>query len=84
MTIPLDKLMKYSGNKYVFARAGMQVIERIANVKDYPEENLTWKVVPNVLKELLDEKIHFDYEANSISEGGETKVEPKKTKKRGV
>lgn len=62
MIIPLDKLMRYSGNRYVFTKANMQAIDKIANIKDYPEENLNWKVVPNILEAVLDEKIRFSYD----------------------
>lgn len=67
MIIPLDKLMKYSGNRYVFAKAGMQIVDKIANIKNYPEDNLNWKVVPNVLKAMLDENVHFTYDAGNKS-----------------
>ena len=60
MIIPLDKLIRYSGNKYVFTRATMQAVDKIANIRNYPEDNLNWKVVPNVLKAMLDEDIKFD------------------------
>ena len=60
MIIPLDKLIKYSGNKYVFTRATMQAVDKIANIKDYPEDNLNWKVVPNILRVMLDEELKFN------------------------
>ena len=60
MIIPLDKLIKYSGNKYVFTRATMQAVDKVANIRDYPEDNLNWKVVPNILKVMLDEDLKFD------------------------
>ncbi|MCL1910671.1 MAG: hypothetical protein FWG13_00495 [Leptospirales bacterium] len=60
MIIPLDKLIKYSGNKYIFTRATMQAVDKIANIRNYPEENLNWKVVPNILKAMLDEDVKFD------------------------
>jgi len=60
LIIPLDKLIKYSGNKYIFTRATMQAVDKIANIRNYPEENLNWKVVPNILKAMLDEDVKFD------------------------
>jgi len=67
LIIPLDKLIEYSGNKYVFTRATMQAVDKIANIKDYPEDNLNWKVVSNVLKIMLDEELKFDLK-RSVSE----------------
>lgn len=61
MLISLDKLMKYSENRYVFTKAGMEAVDKVKNMDDYPESDDTWKVVPNVLKLLLDEKLHFSY-----------------------
>ena len=61
MIIPLDKLMKYSQNKYVFTKATMRAVDKISNIKDYPEENINWKVVPNILKIMLDEEVRFIY-----------------------
>jgi len=62
MIIPLDKLLTYNENKYVFVRATMETVERIANIKNYPEESASWKVVQNVLKSVLDEDIKFKLE----------------------
>ncbi len=61
MLISLDKLMKYAENRYVFTKAGMEAVDRVKNMDDYPESDVTWKVVPNVLKLMLDEKLQFDY-----------------------
>jgi len=65
LIIPLDKLVKYSGNKYVFTRATMQAVDKIANIRNYPEENLNWKVVPNILKVMLDDGLKFDLKSPS-------------------
>jgi len=65
LIIPLDKLVKYSGNKYVFTRATMQAVDKIANIRNYPEENLNWKVVPNILKVMLDDGLKFDLKSSS-------------------
>ena len=68
MIIPLDKLMMYSGNKYIFSKATMRAVDKISNIRDYPEENLNWKVVPNILKLVLDEEIKIDPESIAILE----------------
>ena len=62
MIIPLDKLLVYNKNKYVFTKAVMRAVDKVANIKDYPENDLNWKVVPNVLKLSLDENIKFTYD----------------------
>lgn len=75
MIIPLDKLMKYNENKYVFTRAAMDAVDKISNLRDYPEENLNWKVVPNILKRVLDENIKFNYESKEGLEDEEEEQE---------
>ena len=65
MIIPMSKLLTLGGNKYVFTRATMNAVEKIGNMKDYPEDNKSWKVVPNILKLALDEKIKYDYERDN-------------------
>jgi len=62
MIIPLDKLLIYSNNKYVFTKAVMKAVDKVGNINDYPESDLNWKVVPNVLKLSLEEKIKFEYD----------------------
>lgn len=62
MIIPLDKLLVYSENKYIFTKAVMKAVDKVGNINDYPESDLNWKVVPNVLKLSLDEKIKFKYD----------------------
>lgn len=59
MIIPLDKLLTYNDNKYIFTKASMAAVEKIGNIRDYPEDDFSWKVVPNILKLTLDEDIKF-------------------------
>ncbi|MBN1531665.1 MAG: hypothetical protein JXA20_03300 [Spirochaetes bacterium] len=59
MIIPLNKLLTFSGNKYIFTRASMVTVEKIGNIKEYPEDESKWKVVPNILRLMLDETIHY-------------------------
>ncbi len=62
MIIPLDKLLVYSNNKYVFTKAVMKAVDKVGNIEQYPESDLNWKVVPNVLKLSLEDKIKFMYD----------------------
>jgi len=66
MVIPLDKLMTYDKNKYVFTKAVMKAVDKVGNIQNYPEKNLNWKVVPHVLKMVLDGEIKFIYEEKDI------------------
>jgi hypothetical protein len=78
--------MKYAGNKYIFTRANMQAVDKVANIKGYPEENLNWKVVPNILKAVLDEdvKFTFDFEESARAEKAEhAEMAERAAKKRG-
>lgn len=59
MKIPLEKLFALNSNKYLFTKAGMDAIENIANITGYPNEELHWKVVPNILEFFLDGKIKY-------------------------
>ncbi len=59
MIIPLDKLLTYNKNKYIFSRAIMEAVEKIGNMKSFPEDDTKWKVVPNILKLMLNNDIKF-------------------------
>ena len=61
MIIPLDKLLTYNKNKYIFSRAIMEAVEKIGNMKSFPEDETKWKVVPNILKLMLNNDIKFIY-----------------------
>lgn len=54
MIIPLDKLLTLNTNKYIFTKGVMKAVDLVANIRNYPEDDLNWKVVPNVLKLALD------------------------------
>jgi hypothetical protein len=64
MIIPLDKLLTYNKNKYIFSRAIMEAVEKIGNMKSYPDDESKWKVVPHVLKLMLNNDVKFTYDAN--------------------
>jgi len=57
--IPLEKLIAFNRNRYIFARATMVMVDKIGNIQEYPEEDFNWKVVPNILKLALDEDVKF-------------------------
>jgi len=59
LIIPLDKLLMYNDNKYIFSKGVMKAIEKIGNISEYPEDDKSWKVVPNILELALNETIHF-------------------------
>lgn len=62
MIIPLEKLVAFNRNKYIFSRASMIVIDKVGNVQGFPDEEEGWKIVPNILKMMLDESIKYDVE----------------------
>ncbi len=60
MQVSLDKLLSFNGNKYVFSKATMKTIEKIANVKEYKQEE-NEKIVIKALNLMLDDKVKFEY-----------------------
>ena len=60
MGVSLDKLLSYTGNKYILSKAAMKAIEKIGNIKDY-QENKDEKIVIETLNYILNEKIKFQY-----------------------
>ena len=61
MIIPLDKLLRYNSNKYIFTRATMESVEKIGNIRKFPTDESKWKVVPHVLRLVLQEDVKFIY-----------------------
>jgi hypothetical protein len=59
--IPLDKLLRYNTNKYIFTRATMESVEKIGNIRKFPTDESKWKVVPNILRLILNEDVKFIY-----------------------
>ena len=59
MIISLDKLINTKGNKYMMTKATLLAVDRIGNIKGYPDDGRSWKVVPCVLDMVLNEKIKF-------------------------
>jgi len=64
MIIPLDKLLFYNDNKYIFTKAAMKAVDKVSNIRNYPEKDTNWKVVPNVLKLILNEEVNFSDKGN--------------------
>jgi hypothetical protein len=62
LIIPLKKLVAFNKNKYVFSKASMVAIDKLGNVQGYPDEEEGWKIVPNILKMMLDEDIKYNPE----------------------
>jgi hypothetical protein len=63
LIIPLKKLVAFDKNKYVFSRATMVAIDKLGNIQGYPEEEEEeWKIVPHILKMMLDDDIKYNLE----------------------
>ena len=63
MIIPLDKLIKYSGNMYILTCA---VIKRAMQIHLAGDQDLAanrGKVVSTATKQILTEKVHFRLES---------------------
>jgi hypothetical protein len=58
--IPFEKLLSVKENKYVFTKALMRAVDKIGNIKDYPEEHVNWKVVPIIIKLVMDGKVKYN------------------------
>ncbi len=68
MIIPLDKLLKYDKNRYIFTKSTMEAVEKIGNMKKFPENETKWKVVPHILKLMLNEDVKFEYHKDDEGE----------------
>ncbi len=64
MIIPFDKLLSVKENKYIFTKALMRAVDKIGNIKEYPEENINWKVVPNIIKLVMEGKLKYEVAKN--------------------
>ena len=68
MIIPLDKLLRYNSNKYIFTRATMESVEKIGNIRKFPDDESKWKVVPHILRLVLQEDVKFDFNKDAVEE----------------
>lgn len=57
MIIPLDRLVAYNQNRYIFSRAAMTAVDKLGNIREYPEKDSNWKVVPHIMFFMLNEKL---------------------------
>lgn len=75
MKVPLDKLLSIPGNKYEFNVGAIKLIEKVGGrvIDDINFES--WKIVPTVLKSMLDGKFHYYYPEEKKSEVKEEPVE---------
>ncbi len=62
MIIPLDKLISYDENRYILTRASMETVDRIESLTGELIEGEEWKIVPNVLRLVLGEKVKYVHE----------------------
>ena len=70
MIIPLNKLMSFNGNKYIFTRAAMEAVDKLDYIMGDIEGEDNWKTVPNILEMFLNEKLKYQLgtEVKSIEE----------------
>lgn len=61
MIIPLDDLLSYDDNRYIFTRAAMEAVEKIGNMKKFPDDDTRWKVVPHILRLMLNGDLKFEF-----------------------
>lgn len=60
MILPLDKLLSYSGNKYVLTKAAMMAVDKKDKIDNFPENIPAWKTVPAVMKLMFDGSIKIN------------------------
>ena len=81
MIIPLDKLIAYDKNRYKLTCASMKAVDKLGNIRDYPEseEDKNWKIVSNILDLVLNDKIQYhEPEEEAIEESTEESTEESK------
>ncbi|OHD71535.1 MAG: hypothetical protein A2W19_16150 [Spirochaetes bacterium RBG_16_49_21] len=57
----MDKLLTYEKNRYIFTRSTMEAVEKIGNMNKFPEDDTNWKVVPHILRLMLNDDVKFEY-----------------------
>lgn len=68
MNISLDDLINAKGNRYTLTKAAGIAIDRKDNIKNYPDAERTWKIVPIVMQMVLDGKIKFHFTEKKVEE----------------
>ena len=71
MIISLEKLVNVKENRYLFTKGVDLAIDRLGNIKGYPEDSKSWKTVPCVLQMVLDKKINYYATDDTALEGKE-------------
>jgi len=61
MIIPLDKIIALEDNRYIFSCAAMKVVDKLGNIEGYPETDKNWKVVPHILRMMMDGTIKYEF-----------------------
>lgn len=59
MIIPLNKLLSFNGNKYIFTRAAMEAVDKLDYIMSDIEGEDNWKTVPNILEIFLNGKLKY-------------------------
>ncbi|MBN1500424.1 MAG: hypothetical protein JW982_09715 [Spirochaetes bacterium] len=65
MIIPLDKLISISENKYIFTKAAMEVVNKVDYIDEIPDD-LKWKIVPNIMKVMIDGTLKYELQPPDI------------------
>jgi len=60
MIIPLDKLISFDENRYIMTRVAMATVDRIDSLTADMVEGEQWKIVPNVLRLMMNGAIKFE------------------------
>ncbi len=59
MIIPLDKLISFNENRYVFTRAAMDAVDKLSYLTNDIKGDETWKTVPNILEMFLNGRMKY-------------------------
>ena len=78
MIIPLNRLISFNENRYIFTRAAMQAVDQLSYLSNDIKSDETWKTVPNILELFLNERMKYMVNENAeqgpadVPEEGET------------
>ncbi len=59
MIIPLNKLISFNENRYVFTRAAMDAVDKLSYLTNDIKGDETWKTVPNILEMFLNDRMKY-------------------------
>jgi len=57
--IPLNRLISFNENRYVFTRAAMVAVDKLDYLINDIQSEEKWKTVPNILNLFLNEKVKY-------------------------